>query len=89
MGADVLTQAGAWIAFDHFSDFWNGTLLEEPPGIEKQFRRQTNRDEVSPKVWADGYLAAFASAGALQLVTFDRELGLRAKRSILLKPAVS
>ena len=89
MGPDVLTQAGAWAAFDRLSDFWNGTLLEEPPGIEKEFRRQTNRDEVSPKVWADGYLAAFASAGAMQLVTFDRALSLRAKRSILLKASVS
>ncbi|WP_183765099.1 TA system VapC family ribonuclease toxin [Tunturibacter empetritectus] len=87
MGADVLTQADAWAAYDRFSEFWNGTLLEEPPGIDKEFRRRTSRDEVSPKVWADGYLAAFAAAGAMQLVTFDRGLSLRSKGSVLLRTA--
>ena len=85
MGADVMTQAAAWKAFDRFSDFWNGTLLDEPPGVDKEFRRRTNREEVSPKLWADGYLAAFAAAGGLRLVTFDRALSLRAKGSVFLK----
>ena len=30
-------------------------------------------DSASPKVWMDAYLAAFAIAGGLRLVTLDRD----------------
>ena len=84
MGTDVLTQADTWKAFDRFAKFWNSTLIDEPTGIDREFRRQTSRDEISPKLWADGYLAAFALMSGLQLVTFDRALARRVKGSILL-----
>ena len=43
-------------------------------------------DEVmtQPQAWADSFLAAFATAGQLTLVTFDRGLRGKAKSVVLL-----
>jgi len=44
---------------------------EEPPGVEPCWRDYTCGQTFSPKVWNDAYLAAFARAAELKLVTFD------------------
>jgi toxin-antitoxin system PIN domain toxin len=44
---------------------------EEGPGIEAVWHRLAGVSSASPKVWMDAYLAAFAIAGDLELVTFD------------------
>jgi len=84
MGADVLTQAKAWVVYDAFLKTARARLIEEPQGIDALFRQQTNRNEASTKHWADGYLAAFAMAAGIRLVTFDRALATSAKTAILL-----
>jgi hypothetical protein len=84
MGADVLTQAEAWEAFDLLLANSRNLLLDEPAGIDPPFRRHTNRREVSTKQWADGYLTAFAEAADLTLVTFDRALAGKARGAVLL-----
>lgn len=43
----------------------------EPPETERRWAAYARRDTASPKVWMDAYLAAFASAGGLTLVTTD------------------
>jgi predicted nucleic acid-binding protein len=47
-------------------------FLEEPPGLERRFRALSRSKQAAPKAWADAYLAAFASASQVTLVTFDR-----------------
>lgn len=84
MGPDVMTQAKAWEVVDVFFKNKSIPMRSEPAGIEGLFRRNTFRHEVSPKQWADGYLAAFAEAGGLCLVTFDKALARRLKGSKLL-----
>ena len=84
MGTDTMTQAEAWVVYDRFLEDDRICFLDEPREIERAFRRSTDRKEVSPKQWADGYLVAFAEVAVLDLVTFDRALGGRAKDSILL-----
>jgi uncharacterized protein len=44
----------------------------EPAGLEPIWHRPAALPSASPKVWMDAYLAAFATAGQLQLVTFDQ-----------------
>jgi toxin-antitoxin system PIN domain toxin len=44
---------------------------EEPSGLEPIWHRLAALPSASPKVWMDAYLVAFATAGQLQLVTFD------------------
>jgi len=86
MGSDLLTQSQAWTAFDEILDHPGNRMIEEPKGIDPLFRRLTDRKESSTKQWADGYLAAFAAAAAIQLVTFDRALAGKAKGAVLLTP---
>ena len=84
MGDDVLTQAQAWDAFDALIANPGNRMLEEPAGIDEPFRRLASSDESSAKVCADAYLAAFAGAASLTLVTFDKALAEKARNAILL-----
>jgi predicted nucleic acid-binding protein len=47
-------------------------------------RSKTGGASASPKAWADAYLAAFAEASCLTLVTFDRALAGKVKGAVLL-----
>ena len=84
MRDDVLTQAKAWDVFDAFTQISAAKLIEEPHGIDPLFRRLTDRDEASTKQWADAYLAAFAEAANVTMVTFDRALAGQVKGVVLL-----
>ncbi|SEG42764.1 hypothetical protein SAMN05421819_2877 [Bryocella elongata] len=86
MGDDVMTQRSAWLSFDFLMLDPRIELHPEPEGLSIAFRNQSNRNEVSPKRWADDYLAAFANAGGLQLVTYDRALAARVQGACLLTP---
>lgn len=46
-------------------------LIGEPPGLPDLWPRLALRDDCSPKIWTDAYLAAFAIGGACRFVTFD------------------
>ena len=84
MGDEVLTQKQAWRAFDAFLVNPANRMIQEPAGLDPAFRELTDRDESSTKQWADGYLAAFALAADIRLVTFDRALAVRVERAVLL-----
>ena len=84
MRADVLTQSQAWEAFDALVADPGNRMVDEPSGIDPLFRAQTDRNETSTKHWADGYLAAFAAAGNLTLVTLDRALAAKVEGAVLL-----
>jgi toxin-antitoxin system PIN domain toxin len=84
MGLDVLTQAQAWVAFDALLANPANRMMDEPRGIDPLFRQHTDRDEASTKQWADGYLAAFADAAGIRLVTLDRALAGKVKGAVLL-----
>ena len=86
MGEDVLTQAAAWNVFDLFLEDGRNRMMREPRGMEAGFRSRTKLHEASAKQWADGYLAAFAEAAELRLVTFDRALAASAADAHLLSP---
>ena len=84
MGEEVMTQSQAWRTLDVFFENPNVTLLEEPTDIDRLFRQRTERNEISPKQWADGYVAAFGEGHQLTLVTFDKALAARTRGPILL-----
>ena len=83
-GDELVDQVGAWAAYDRWIGAGGATYIEEPFGIEIEFRFHADRTTPSPKEWGDSYLVAFASAASLPLVTFDKGLGQRYARSILL-----
>jgi uncharacterized protein len=86
MNEDVMTQAAAWSAYDSWLDDDRIRFLNEPPNLEIGFRALTHRLHSEPKLWPDAYLAAFANAEGMRLVTFDRALAAKLEQPILLKP---
>ena len=68
-----LSNAGAWSVLDRLvSDDAIG-FATEPAGLETLWREWSALETASPKVWMDAYLAAFAAAGGMRLVTLDRD----------------
>jgi uncharacterized protein len=83
MKEDVLTQADAWRVYDKWIE--HGAKWLEEPDLERRFRALTRTPRSSPKAWADAYLAAFAEASEVTLVTFDRAFHGKVKPLILLE----
>ena len=87
MGADeVMTQAGAWQAYDVWRDDGRVLFLEEPPHLENLFRKLSHQPRSNSKNWADAYLAAFAAVSGMQLVTFDRAFHGKIEHVLILRP---
>lgn len=68
---EALTLAEAWSVYDTLMEDERFVFSREPLGTEHYWRRLTTVEQYSPKVWTDRYLAAFAIAGSMTLVTFD------------------
>jgi hypothetical protein len=81
MGADVVDQVGAWAVYHRWRQDDRVSFCPEPetPELESLFHRFSLGPHSSPRLWADAYLAAFASVAGLTLVTFDRALGARVR----------
>jgi toxin-antitoxin system PIN domain toxin len=84
MKQDAMNQLQCWQIYDRWIDSGQAFLAQEPIGLEARMRARTIAESPSPKTWADAYLAAFAEAAHLTLVTFDRALAGKARESILL-----
>jgi hypothetical protein len=46
-------------------------MMDEPSSLLEFWPRLALRNDCSPKLWTDAYLAAFAISGRCRLVTFD------------------
>jgi toxin-antitoxin system PIN domain toxin len=72
MRQEVLDTAGCWSLWHHLlEDERFRFALDEPSGLDLAFENFTKGRAFSPRLWTDAYLAAFAQAGQLTLVTFD------------------
>ena len=85
MGDEVMNQPEAWNVYDRWLQDDRVTCLEEPSGLERRFRSLTRIKQAAPKAWADAYLAAFADASQVTLVTFDRAFRGKVKPVVLLE----
>ena len=85
MGDEVMSQVEAWRIYDRWIEDDRVRFAEEPPALERRFRAFTKRRQAAPKTWADAYLAAFAEASQLTLVTFDRAFRGKVKPVILIE----
>lgn len=72
MGPNVLSQAEAWQKYERLLDRDDITVLGEPSGLEIRWREYSQSNQPANKLRTDAYLAAYALAHGLQLVTFDR-----------------
>jgi len=72
LGADALTRRQAWNLVDRQMRDPEVRWLAEPDGLDVAWRALSARDDRSHKLWTDDYLAGFAQAGHLTLVTLQR-----------------
>jgi toxin-antitoxin system PIN domain toxin len=84
LGRNVRTQLECWSIYDRWIGGGKAALVADNMGLDAHFRRRAAGDSASPKVWADAYLAAFAEAGGLTLITIDKALASKSTRSVLL-----
>lgn len=67
-----MTNRQAWQAYEALlTDDRITCRGEEPAGLEVRWKQFAARGTASPKLWMDGYLAAYALAGGHRLVTTD------------------
>lgn len=78
MGGHVKGIREAWALWDKIVADDRVAFLPEPDGMEPGFWHLSEAARTaSPKLWADAYLLAFASAAGLNPVTFGRALRTR------------
>lgn len=77
MRGDVLTRDDCWDVIDSLRADERVVHVEEPPQLEPLWRVLSARHDTAHKLWTDDYLAAFARAGDLTLVTLDHALSAR------------
>jgi hypothetical protein len=83
MDGKPLTIDEAWRVYDRFYDDDRVEFVPEPFDVEKKFRARAVGRTASPKVWADAWMLAMASAAGGALVTFDKVLGSRGAHCLL------
>jgi uncharacterized protein len=85
MRDEVKTQAEAWKSYDRLLSDARVTFYPEtePDRVEAALRTLTATSRFAHQQWPDAYLAAFADAANLTLVTFDKALGKLAGRECL------
>jgi toxin-antitoxin system PIN domain toxin len=72
-GVPPLTNRDALAVLDALQALPQVALRDEAPGVFALWCQLAGADTASPKVWMDAYLAAFAIAGGLKLVSLDRD----------------
>jgi len=72
MGPDVLQPKAAIQAMEILEADGRVVMPQEPDGIDAVLKGFVATCSASPNLWTDAYLAAFAKATGLQLVSFDR-----------------
>lgn len=72
LGDEAASLKEAWRLYDKIlADPLTG-YADEPRDLESNWRAYTQQESFTPKVWSDAYVAAFAQAAGLEVVTFDR-----------------
>jgi toxin-antitoxin system PIN domain toxin len=76
MREDVRNQTEAWETYDSFlqDERVSFRIEADPEPVESALRKLTSNNRSPSQQWPDAYLAAFARAAGLTLVTCDRGL---------------
>lgn len=72
-GVPPLSNRDALAVLNALQALPQAAIREEAPGVFALWCQLAGADTASPKVWMDAYLAAFAIAGGLTLVSLDRD----------------
>jgi uncharacterized protein len=71
LGDEAKTQADAWNIYEKLRLSPRVEFLGEAAGFDQHWRNISSRDASATQRWSDDYLAAFARAQDLRVVTFD------------------
>lgn len=72
-GVAKATNADAWVALEAFLALPQVDVIDEPPELDRHWRQLGGIAQSAPKRWMDAYLAAFAMAAGLLLVSLDQD----------------
>ena len=72
LGKHAVALPDAWQKYDLVLSDARLAFAQEPVGVEIHWCAYTQSRSFSPKVWNDAYLAGFALAANLNVVTFDK-----------------
>jgi len=72
-GVAKATNADAWVALEAFLALPQVDVIDEPPELDRHWRQLGAIEQSAPKRWMDAYLAAFAMAAGVLLVSLDRD----------------
>ena len=84
MSLTIEEEAGFYTRIPTHNGYYAADFCDVPEATPRQLSALTRLRQPATRDWADSYLAAFAAASQLILVTFDRGLRRRAKSAILL-----
>ena len=82
MEISVVSTERAWAVLAALREDSRIGYVAEPGGLEESWRQQTRGHTMGHNFWTDSYLAAFAEAADLTLVTFDRGFTRRKNVSV-------
>jgi toxin-antitoxin system PIN domain toxin len=71
-GVAKATNADAWVAMEAFLALPQVDVMDEPPELARHWRQLGAIEQSAPKRWMDAYLASFAMAAGVLLVSLDR-----------------
>jgi toxin-antitoxin system PIN domain toxin len=74
LGPRPLTPVAAWEMYLAWRSRPGVAYVNEPRGCSAALNSFVASGLVTPRLWTDAYLAAFAVAAGLRLITFDRDL---------------
>jgi len=77
LGKDAVTRSRSWEIVLTLQADPRVHVLQEPVGLVPLWMTYSKRDDRSHHRWTDDYLAAFAQAGDLELVTLDKKMPAR------------
>jgi len=84
MGIDVMSMRDSWRIYRTMLADERIRFVPEPAGLEVEWQKLTMHERSKPNVWTDAYLAAFAHASGMRLVTLDRAILAMAKDALVL-----
>ncbi len=72
-GVPKATNGDSWAALQTFLALPQVDVIDEPPELWRYWRQLGAIEQVAPKRWMDAYLAAFAIAAGLPLISLDQD----------------
>lgn len=83
MGDAKLSMSRAMDVYEHFASLPEVGFMDEPTSCGSVLAAMAHAPGRSPRVLTDLYLASFAQAGRLRIVTFDRDFERLAQCTVL------